>query len=63
MYRVKLTPTAGRMFNSLHPTVKKQHKSMLKELYKKPVSWKAVAGRTDRLQVIKNETLPSNISN
>ncbi|MDL1962676.1 MAG: type II toxin-antitoxin system RelE/ParE family toxin [Deltaproteobacteria bacterium] len=36
MYRVKLTPTAGRMFNSLHPTVKKQLKSILKELYKNP---------------------------
>ncbi len=36
MYRVKLTPTAGRMFNSLNPTVKKQLKSMLKELYENP---------------------------
>jgi len=35
MYRVKLTPTAGRMFNSLHPMVK-QLKSTLKELYEKP---------------------------
>ncbi|MDD2284097.1 MAG: type II toxin-antitoxin system RelE/ParE family toxin [Paludibacter sp.] len=36
MYRVKLTPTAVRMFNNLHPTVKKQLKSVLKKLYKNP---------------------------
>ncbi len=36
MYRVKLTPTADRMFNSLHPTVKKQLKSILKKLYENP---------------------------
>ena len=36
MYRVKLTPTAGRMLNSLHPIVKKQLKSILKELYENP---------------------------
>ena len=36
MYRVKFTPTAGLMFDSLHPTVKKQLKSILRELYKNP---------------------------
>ena len=36
MYQVKLTPTAIRMFNNLHPTVKKQLKSILKGLYENP---------------------------
>ena len=41
MYRVKLTPTAALMFNNLHPTIKKQLKSILKEsilkeLYENP---------------------------
>ncbi|MEA3347916.1 MAG: type II toxin-antitoxin system RelE/ParE family toxin [Pseudomonadota bacterium] len=36
MYRVKLTPTATEMFNSLHPTIKKQLKPILKELYINP---------------------------
>ncbi len=36
MYRVKLTPTAARMFNNLHPTIKTQLKSILKELYQNP---------------------------
>ena len=42
MYRVKLTPTAGRMFKSLHPAIKKQLKSMLKELYENPYLGKAL---------------------
>ena len=36
MYRVKLTPAASRMFNSLHPTIKKQLKSTLRGLYENP---------------------------
>ncbi len=32
MYRVKLTPTAAEMFNSLHPEIRKQIKAILKEL-------------------------------
>ncbi len=36
MYRVKLTPSAARMFNNLHPTIKTQLKSILKELYQNP---------------------------
>ncbi|MCD4720399.1 MAG: type II toxin-antitoxin system RelE/ParE family toxin [Desulfobacula sp.] len=36
MYRVKLTPTAGLMFNNLHPTIKRQLKSILKGLYENP---------------------------
>ena len=36
MYRVKLTPAAGLMFNNLHPKIKKQLKSILKELYENP---------------------------
>ena len=36
MYRVKLTPTAIRMFNNLNPTIKKQLKSILKVLYENP---------------------------
>ena len=36
MYRVKLTPVAIRMFNSLHSTIKKQLKSTLRGLYENP---------------------------
>jgi mRNA-degrading endonuclease RelE of RelBE toxin-antitoxin system len=36
MYRVKLTPSAGLMFNNFHPTIKKQLKSILRELYEDP---------------------------
>ena len=36
MYSVKLTPTAGLMFRTLHPTIRKQLKSILKELYQNP---------------------------
>ena len=36
MYRVKLTPSAGLMFKNFHPTIKKQLKFILRELYKKP---------------------------
>ena len=36
MYRVKLTPTASLMFRNLHPTIRKQLKSILKELYQNP---------------------------
>jgi len=42
MYRVKLTPTAGRTFNSLHPTIKKQLKPILKKLYENPYLGKAL---------------------
>jgi len=42
MYRVKLTPTAGRMFSNLHPIIKKQLKSALKELYGTPSLGKAL---------------------
>ncbi|NOQ42409.1 MAG: hypothetical protein GQ563_07920 [Desulfuromusa sp.] len=36
MYRVKLTPTASQMFNSLHPLIKKQLKTALRGLYENP---------------------------
>ena len=36
MYRVKLTPSASKMFRNLHPAIKKQLKSILKELYGNP---------------------------
>ena len=36
MYRVKLTHSASLMFNNLHPTVKKQLRTILKELYGNP---------------------------
>jgi len=36
MFLVKLTPTALKMFNRLHPTIKKQLKSILTELYENP---------------------------
>lgn len=42
MYRVKLTPTAAEMFNRLHPRIKKQLKSILKELYATPYLGKAL---------------------
>ncbi|MDA3791656.1 MAG: type II toxin-antitoxin system RelE/ParE family toxin [Desulfobacula sp.] len=42
MYRVKLTPTAVEMFNRLHPRIKKQLKSILKELYVTPYLGKAL---------------------
>jgi len=36
MYRVKLTSTAAQMLNNLNPVIKKQLKSILKELYDNP---------------------------
>jgi len=36
MYRVKLTPSASLMFSNLHPSIRKQLKSILKELYENP---------------------------
>ncbi len=36
MYRVKLTPTAHKMYNTLHPTIKTQIKTEIKNLYKNP---------------------------
>lgn len=45
MYRVKLTPTAVKMFNCLHPDIKKQLKAILKTLYGTPHSGKALQGR------------------
>jgi mRNA interferase RelE/StbE len=36
MHRVKLTPSASLMFRNLHPTIRKQLKSILKELYQNP---------------------------
>ena len=36
MYRVKLTPTANHVLNSLHPLIKKQLKTALKSLYQNP---------------------------
>ena len=36
MYRVKLTPTACQLLNSLHPLIKKQLKTALKALYETP---------------------------
>jgi mRNA interferase RelE/StbE len=42
MYRVKLTPTAAKMFNRLHPDIKKQLKAILKSLYDTPHLGKAL---------------------
>ncbi len=36
MYRVKLTSTAAQMLNNLNPVIKKQLKSILKDLYENP---------------------------
>jgi mRNA interferase RelE/StbE len=44
MYRVKLTPTAAKMFNLLHPDIKKQLKAILKILYDTPHLEKALQG-------------------
>lgn len=42
MYRVKLTPTAAKIFNRLHPDIKEQLKSTLKALYDTPHMGKAL---------------------
>ena len=42
MVRVKLTATAAEMFNNLHPDIKKQLKTTLKELYKSPYMGKSL---------------------
>ena len=42
MVRVKLTATAAEMFNCLHPDIKKQLKTTLKELYKSPYMGKSL---------------------
>jgi len=36
MHRVKLTPSASLMFRNLNPAIRKQLKSILKELYQNP---------------------------
>jgi len=53
MYRVKLTPTAGRMFNRLHPTVIKQLKSILEELYENPYIGKALRDELTNFRSLK----------
>ena len=45
MYRVKLTPTAAKIFNRLHPDIQKQLKSTLKALYDTPHMGKALQGK------------------
>lgn len=42
MYQIKLTPTAAKIFNSLHPDTKKQLKTALKRLSKEPYLGKAL---------------------
>lgn len=42
MVRVKLTATAAEMLNNLHPDIKKQLKTILKELYKSPYMGKSL---------------------
>ncbi len=42
MYRVKLTATAAEMFSNLHPDIKKQIMTTLKELYKTPYLGKSL---------------------
>jgi mRNA interferase RelE/StbE len=53
MYRVKLTPTAVRMFNSLHPTIKKRLKCGLRELYRHPYCGKALRNELVRFRSLK----------
>ena len=53
MYRVKLTPAAYRMFNSLHSTVKKQLKSILKELYENLYLGKELRGELTNFRSLK----------
>ena len=52
MYRVKLTPAAGQIFNNLHPKIKKQLKLILKKLYENPY-----LGKTLRDQLINFRSL------
>ena len=40
MYQIKLTPTAAKAFNGLHPQAKKDIKSALKILSEKPYAGK-----------------------
>lgn len=42
MYRVRLTSTCAAIFSDLHPKIKTQLKSSLKELYKKPYLGKSL---------------------
>jgi len=53
MYRVKLTPTAVKMFNRLHPDIKKQLKAILKTLYDTPHLGKALQGELIDLRSLK----------
>ena len=53
MYRVKLTPTAARMFSNFHPIIKKQIKSALKELYENPSLGKALRNELVRFRSLK----------
>lgn len=53
MYRVKLTPTAVKMFNALHPTIKSRIKSRLKELYHDPFQGKALRDELSSFRSLK----------
>lgn len=53
MYRVKLTPTAVKMLNALHPTIKSRIKSRLKELYDDPFQGKALRDELSSFRSLK----------
>ncbi len=53
IYRVKLTPTAAKMFNQLHPDIRKQLKSMLKMLYDNPFMGKALQDELGELRSLR----------
>lgn len=53
MYRVKLTPSAAEILNSLPPDVKKQVKTALKELYQNPHLGKLLQNDLDGFRSLK----------
>lgn len=53
MYRVKLTPTANQMFNSLHPSIKKQLKTAMRGLYENPHLGKGLRDKLINLRSLK----------
>lgn len=52
-YRVKLTPTASNMFNRLHPKIRKELKSELKNLYHAPYAGKALQHELEQFRSLK----------
>lgn len=53
MYRVKLTPSAGQALSKRHPAIKKQLKSILKELYQNPYLGKKLQNELSHFRSLK----------